>query len=968
MRKFILFFAMVVFVLSAEAQNKTVVDTTICAETTYEFYEGSTPVVTINVDHPLVDSVCLYGTPGSEDTLVLTLNFYPVYDLQDAKTICSSELPYTYGDSIFPIGTITGNYPVHFQSVSGCDSLITLSLTVNPSYSNTDVATICDSELPYTYGDSVFPIGTITGNYPVHFQSVSGCDSLITLSLTVNPSYSNTDVTTICDSELPYTYGDSIFPVGTVTGDYPVHFESVSGCDSLITLSLTVNPSYSNTDVATICDSELPYTYGDSIFPMGTVTGDYPVHFESVSGCDSLITLTLTVNPTYSNTDAVTISESDLPYTYGDSIFPVGTVTGDYPVYFQTVNGCDSLVTLTLTVNPDQTEEMVISWLPADDKRVSAFGGGESATVAAVMEFYVEDLINFNSTNKSIIGLNQVQFYIDSAALPSVTGCRVIVMQGEDITTATELINQSVVVGNLVKHWNYVDLTNEYNVNLGQRLYIGYEVSVSGTAYPLSVAKGTNSKQGWIRINTSAFQNIVTAGYQNEFLIKAVAIVENSPNVEIMLTALNLEKYKMVGDSVAVKGTIKNFGTVPVTSFKLVYEVDGVQSSVETFTGLSIAVNASYDFIHPKQYVFDTAKLTNIVVTVSEPNDVMDKTSNNTREGRVIAYSTAIQRAVLHEVFTSSTCPPCNAGNKALMNVLHSVDSNKWACIKYQFNFPGTGDPYYILECSQRADFYGGISSVPTLFGDGQYRVNPTSYTVSKLTQLASVPAVATMTGIAEVRDNTVSLDLTINPVSSIDISNMRLFAAIVEKKTFKNVKSNGETEFEYVLKKFMTDAEGDIIDPLVLNTPVRLDYNYTFNGDYRLPANANNPINPAIENSVEDFKALMVVYWLQDISTKEVFQAGKADPYPGYTPTSITGITSNPFGVVIYPNPVQDMLHIDADMTIEQMEIFNMLGQRVKLENTNAKEISTMDLSTGYYILRITSDKGVSIHKFVKE
>ena len=47
----------------------------------------------------------------------------------------------------------------------------------------------------------------------------------------------------------------------------------------------------------------------------------------------------------------LTIHESDLPYTYGDTTFEPGSVqTGDYTFNLTTADGCDSIIVLHLTV------------------------------------------------------------------------------------------------------------------------------------------------------------------------------------------------------------------------------------------------------------------------------------------------------------------------------------------------------------------------------------------------------------------------------------------------------------------------------------------------------------------------------------------------------------------------------------------------------------------------------------------
>ena len=270
----------------------------------------------------------------------------------DTITLCESNLPFTYGDSLFSIGTSTGDYPIHFTLPSGCDSLINLHLIINPVYNHYDTLSLCSNEFPFSYGDSLFPIGTTSGDYIIQFTLPSGCDSLIMLNLKVSPTYNHSDTLSIRNIDLPITYGDSLFQIGTVSGDYTVIFKSINGCDSTINLHLTVNTSSFASDTLSICDSDLPITYGDSIFPVGTTTGFYQIVFSLPNGGDSTVTLLLFVNNTYNLFDTLSICDSDLPFQYGDSIFPIATLSGDYPVLFTSYYGCDSLINLHLNVNP----------------------------------------------------------------------------------------------------------------------------------------------------------------------------------------------------------------------------------------------------------------------------------------------------------------------------------------------------------------------------------------------------------------------------------------------------------------------------------------------------------------------------------------------------------------------------------------------------------------------------------------
>jgi len=606
-------------------------------------------------------------------------------------------------------------------------------------------------------------------------------------------------------------------------------------------------------------------------------------------------------------------------------------------------------------------ETVVISWLTSDNKATSYGNGSQGATLAGFMECDKNDLLSFYSTAKSIVGIKQIQFNLDQQYVSAVSGCKVIIMQGNNINTAT--VKHTQVVDDWVQQWNFVDLDSVYVVDTTQRLYIGYEVTTSKGSYPMVLGDGTEPKQAWVR-SSSGISNLITdAGYKFVFLIRATATVIDAPDDLMSFISLDMNKFEVKGDD--IRGTIRNLGGNPLTSFKADYTVNGV-SATKNFSGLNVAPGALYNFALSK---FDEAKPYNsITVALSEPNGVGRVIGTRTRYTDVIACSEREQRVVLHEAFTSSTCGPCKAGNENFSSVLKNLDENKWVCIKYQMSWPGTGDPYYTSEGLTRRTFYN-INAVPYLVVDGIYVTNSGSYTTDIFNQLVVVPAAAKTTGNAtvDIDNKKVDFDVTINPLTNYNNPNLRFFAAIIEKKTFKNVKTNGEKEFGFVLKKFMTSASGENIGALAVGTPITKSYSHTFPGDYRLPKDATDPINNSNEHSVENFKALMVVYWVQDISTKDIYQAGKADPFPGYI-VSVEDIALNPSNIVLYPNPVQNILFIDADADISQVEIYNIQGQRLQVEVINNKVIDTDNLASGVYMLRITSDKGTSVHKFVKQ
>ena len=68
-----------------------------------------------------------------------------------------------------------------------------------------------------------------------------------------------------------------------------------------------------------------------------------------------------------------------------------------------------------------------------------------------------------------------------------------------------------------------------------------------------------------------------------------------------------------------------------------------------------------------------------------------------------------------------------------------------------------------------------------------------------------------------------------------------------------------------------------------------------------------------------------------------------------------------------VYPNPVKNTLHIESEENIDKAEIFDMQG-KMAVTNENASEINVSALPQGNYLVRITTEKGVSTRTFVKE
>lgn len=235
-------------------------------------------------------------------------------------TSCDS---FILGQQIY---TATGIYNQAFTNASGCDSIVTLNLTIHNSSASSLTETACGS---FALNNQTY---TANGTYIQTFTNAIGCDSIITLQLSLNNNDTSITVTA-CDS---FTLNNQTY---TASGNYIQTLSNVAGCDSTVLLDLTLNISTGNVLTVTSCDS---FTLNNQTYQS---SGTYTQVYTNAVGCDSVFTLNLTINN--SSSSAVTETRCD-SFRFSGHLY---TTSGTYQDTLTTISGCDSIVTLTLIIN-----------------------------------------------------------------------------------------------------------------------------------------------------------------------------------------------------------------------------------------------------------------------------------------------------------------------------------------------------------------------------------------------------------------------------------------------------------------------------------------------------------------------------------------------------------------------------------------------------------------------------------------
>ncbi len=182
-------------------------------------------------------------------------------------------------------------------------------------------------------------IWTSSGIYSDTLVNAAGCDSVIYVNLNINFPVTSQVLVHQCSS---YQSPSGNY-TWTVSGTYYDTLSTVQGCDSILMIDLTINQTAVSSITSSVCDSYISpsgnYTW--------TVSGTYYDTLSTVQGCDSILMIDLTIYQT-----AVSSIISSVCDSY---ISPSGnhtwTVSGTYYDTLSTVHGCDSILMIDLTIS-----------------------------------------------------------------------------------------------------------------------------------------------------------------------------------------------------------------------------------------------------------------------------------------------------------------------------------------------------------------------------------------------------------------------------------------------------------------------------------------------------------------------------------------------------------------------------------------------------------------------------------------
>lgn len=349
---------------------------------TYLWSNASTNAA-ITINNAGIYTVTATDVNGCTNTVSQSVVVNPTYNIPLTYSICEGENYNFYGQNL----TSAGSYTHTLQTINGCDSVLTLTLTVKtlPTVSMMGTNSICEGQsttLTATGGNSYsWNTGSTnssisvnqSGVYTVTATNAEGCSASTSTTVTVNPlptitisgnttvcQGSNTTLTASGADSYSWSTGENTASVSISSfGIYTVTGTSAEGCSNTANVTVLVSQLpvitiSGETDFCAGGSTTLTANGGTSyLWSDGTteasitvnIAGTYQVIGYNTAGCNSMESVT--VNQWQPASSEFTITTNENCYEWNDQSY---CQTGDYTQTLQTVHGCDSVVTLHLTI------------------------------------------------------------------------------------------------------------------------------------------------------------------------------------------------------------------------------------------------------------------------------------------------------------------------------------------------------------------------------------------------------------------------------------------------------------------------------------------------------------------------------------------------------------------------------------------------------------------------------------------
>ena len=482
-------------------------------------------------------------------------------------------------------------------------------------------------------------------------------------------------------------------------------------------------------------------------------------------------------------------------------------------------------------------------------------------------------------------------------------------------------------------------------------------------------------------------ENTVKIFYNDELINEKVAkgdyvvysLGANCKPVDIVYLSQSLADYGIVG-STDIGGTFLNIGSENITSFDVMYTIDGIQSEVVTIDNVNIPTGEYYDFVHSTPYDFANVGKYAISVTVSNFNGTFTPAVDKFDHTYYVLSSKPTTR-ILGEEATGTWCGWCVRGH-VFMDYMDNKYPDSWVGVAVHNGDPMVVSAYdtgignfisgYPSGLVNRYEFSSGYDIDPLKFEDAYTQLNnqlvPANVDIAK----------------AVYNDTTKVLSFTIETTFAGEIDKDFNVLGVITEDKVKGTDNGYDQANYYSGGTTVMGGYENLANPVpaadmvyqnvaramigswtgvtnVIENPTEDNGKYSYTFSYTVPVGENiNNMN--LIGVLLDKKTGNVINVIKKSFTKVV---------------GTNNIMPDLVEFKIYPNPSSDVLNLDINLIEKEMisvYITDMSGRVVKSiynnfeTNSLYQSINIGSFNSGVYLLNVQSKNGTSVQKFIKQ
>lgn len=307
-----------------------------------------------DINNPTGVEILEGAATGGCDTIVnISLHFASeIVTPLDINT-CDPSFSIEVNGTIYDINQTGGTEVFEGGTIQGCDSIVVVNLQFFNDVEETLEVDLCTGHTIEING-TVYDENLTSGVDTLFGATSFGCDSIVHVNINLLQSPSFALVEQFCDEDDFVLINGVRYDINRRTGVEVLHGAAANGCDSTVFVALVFRPLRQGTFDTIVCDPTYSIVVNGTTYDFENQEGMERFTSNDPSACDSVLHIRLQFDPFPEGVESLEICRGEIVILHGREYSEFVT-TGVDTLINAAVNGCDSIVHVTVVIN-DATE------------------------------------------------------------------------------------------------------------------------------------------------------------------------------------------------------------------------------------------------------------------------------------------------------------------------------------------------------------------------------------------------------------------------------------------------------------------------------------------------------------------------------------------------------------------------------------------------------------------------------------